>query len=97
MSQPFGFFCLPATILTLSLALTGCLEGSSSSGGSAASEADATGERSLPDMDGAIAYDFSLRGTEENPRVYRRNLQSRSLGIVQSGDSIGGHVFAGGV
>jgi hypothetical protein len=48
-------------------------------------------------MDGTIAYDFSLRGTDESPRVYRRNLQSRSLGVVQSGDSVGGHVFAGGV
>lgn len=71
-------------------------EGSSSSSGSSAAS-DSTGETPLPDMDGTIAYDFSLRGTDESPRVYRRNLQSRSLGVVQSGDSVGGHVFAGGV
>lgn len=98
MSQPFGFFCLPATLVTLSLALTGCGEGSSSSSGnSGAAGLDATEETPVPDMNGTIAYDFSLRGTDESPRVYRRNLQSRSLGLVQSGDSVGGHVFAGGV
>ncbi|MBL3556684.1 MULTISPECIES: hypothetical protein [Marinobacter] len=97
MPQPSGFSRLSATILTLSLVLTGCGEGSSSSGSSAASGSDATGDSSLPDTDGTIAYDFSLRGTEDNPRVYRRNLQSRSLGVVQSDDSVGGQVFAGGV
>lgn len=100
MSPPFGFFRLPLTLFAVALAFTGCGEGSSSSSRNASGQnttSVGTGDKSLPQMDGSIAYDFSLRGTNDIPRVYRRNLQSRSLGLVQSGDSVGGHVFAGGV
>jgi len=102
MSQPFGPSGLPLIVCSIALALVGCGDGgSSSSSNSSQAGQDNAGPgvtaKSLPELDGYIEHDYSLRGTNENPRVYRRNLESHSLAYVQAGDKVGGQVFAGGV
>jgi len=102
MSQPFGPSGLPLIVCSILFALVGCGDGgTSSSSNSSQAGQDNSGPgataKSLPQLDGYIEYDYSLRGTNENPRVYRRNLESHSLAYVQTGDKVGGHVLAGGI
>ncbi|WP_040474283.1 hypothetical protein [Marinobacter algicola] len=102
MSQPFGPSGLPLIVCSILFALVGCGDGGTSSSSSSSQAGQDNSDpgvtaKSLPELDGYIEYDYSLRGTNENPRVYRRNLKSHSLAYVQAGGKVGGQVFAGGV
>lgn len=85
-------------VLLSFLVLSGCGDGGSSSADSSASSSSSNAP--VPSyaelLGGTLTWNFSIRGTADQPQVYRSHLAARSIGFVQNGDTRGANVLAGG-